>query len=52
VRHATGLVQSMRLTAAKRRWTCEVDGTNRHGATRAAFCQSGKRTLWWSARRR
>jgi hypothetical protein len=52
VRHAVGLAHNLRVTAVKHVYVCDVDAEGRRGATRAVFCQSGSRTLWWSARRR
>jgi len=52
VRRATGLVENVQVRSSGRIYVCDVDGQGRNGARRAVFCQSGPRTLWWTARKR
>jgi hypothetical protein len=49
VRGAKTLVEQLTIRANKRIYTCDVDGRGRGRAVRAVSCQSGPRTLWWSA---
>lgn len=49
VRGARGLAEGLSVKAGKRIYMCDVDGGGRGRAVRAVFCQSGPRTLWWSA---
>jgi hypothetical protein len=51
VRGARGLAEQLSIRARKRIYTCDVDGRGRGRALRAVSCQSGPRTLWWSASR-
>jgi hypothetical protein len=52
VRSAKALAENVPVTAIGRGYVCDIDGLGRNGAKRAVFCQSGQRTLWWSARKR
>jgi hypothetical protein len=49
VRGTKTLVEQLTIRANKRIFTCDVDGRGRGRALRAVSCQSGPRTLWWSA---
>ena len=49
VRGARTLVEQLTIRASRRIYTCDVDGRGRGRARRAVSCQSGPRTLWWSA---
>lgn len=49
IRGAGGLAEGLSVRAGGRIYACDVDGRGRGRAVRAVFCQSGPRTLWWSA---
>jgi hypothetical protein len=49
IRKARAAASDLVVTAGKDSWLCTVDPTRHGKAQRAVSCQSGKRTLWWSA---
>ncbi|WP_320670786.1 transglycosylase SLT domain-containing protein [Patulibacter defluvii] len=49
IRQAKAAASDLVVRAGKDSWLCTVDPTRHGKALRAVSCQSGKRTLWWSA---
>lgn len=52
IRAATTPAADLSLTAGSSQYTCAVDPARHGRALRAVSCQSGKRTLWWTASKR
>jgi hypothetical protein len=52
IRSASRPAADLTLKAGSSQYTCAVDPARHGRAVRAVSCQSGKRTLWWTASKR